>query len=63
MFLDIAPHFEGSVITEDGLMAPPTKAGVNQKLVNRITARIIPTCLAAIVGYVTYIVIVVVCGQ
>ncbi len=41
-------------------MAPAT---LDQKVVNLWTARVIPLILVAIVGYVTWVVIVLVCGQ
>lgn len=44
-------------------MAIPTQDGVQQKVANRLTARIIPIILVGIVGYVSYVVIAVVCGQ
>lgn len=39
------------------------EAGFNQKVANRIAAQVIPIILAAIVGYVTWVVVVLVCGQ
>lgn len=44
-------------------MAIPTQDGVHQKVANRLTARIIPIILVGIVGYVSYVVIALVCGQ
>lgn len=44
-------------------MAIPTQDGVNQKVANRLTARVIPIVIVGIVGYVSYVVIVLVCGQ
>lgn len=44
-------------------MAIPIQDGVHQKVVNRLTARVIPIILVGIVGYVSYVVIVLVCGQ
>lgn len=44
-------------------MAIPTQDGVQQKVANRLTARIIPIILVGIVGYVSYVVIALVCGQ
>ena len=44
-------------------MAPPTQSGFNQKVANRVTAQVIPILLAAIVGYVTWVVVVLVGGQ
>lgn len=44
-------------------MVVPTQAGFNQKLANRITAQIIPVVLAAIVAYVTWVMIKLVSGQ
>ena len=41
-------------------MAPTT---IDQKAVNLWTARIIPVVLVGIVGYVTWVVVVLVCGQ
>lgn len=45
------------------LMSLPTQDGVHQKVANRLTARVIPIILVGIVGYVSYVVIVLVCGQ
>ena len=44
-------------------MANSGRAGFNQKAANRWTARIIPIILVGIVGYVTWVVIVLVSGQ
>lgn len=44
-------------------MAIPTHDGVNQKVANRLTARVIPIIIVGIVGYVSYVVILLVCGQ
>ena len=41
-------------------MAP---VGLDQKVVNLYTARVIPIILVGIVGYVTWVVIVLVCGK
>lgn len=45
------------------LMAIPTQDGAHQKVANRLTARVIPIILVGIVGYVSYVVIALVCGQ
>lgn len=47
----------------NSLMAIPTQDGVNQKVANRLLARVIPIIIVGIVGYVSYVVIVLVCGQ
>lgn len=44
-------------------MAIPTQDGGHQKAANRLTARVIPIILVGIVGYVSYVVIALVCGQ
>lgn len=44
-------------------MAIPTQDGAHQKVANRLTARVIPIILVGIVGYVSYVVIALVCGQ
>ena len=56
------PH-EGANLPIKVLMAPSTTTGFNQKVANRVTAQVIPIVLAAIVGYITWVVVVLVGGQ
>ena len=61
---EITTHLASFLVCgSKAFMANPAQTGFNQKAANRWTARIVPIVLVAIVGYVTWVIIVLVCGQ